>query len=531
VAWLLVRLKLRLLSNALRSTTGAKVSFILSTIFAALVAIGLFTSLAALRRNGAAVDLTAVTFTTFAFGWLILPLLTFGLDATLDPATLALYPLRTRPLITGLIAASAAGAWPAANVIGDLGIIVGLAHTPFAVIVAIVAVALQVLFCITLARLVTTALAGLLRSRRGRDLAAVALIPLFALYETFAQVVPGMAEKGSLTAASFAGIDRWLRWLPPGLAAHAVADASAGDPGLAIARLAIVAAVIAALALLWARALGRALVTADASTQSAAVRGAGTLPFARSGLRGTITARFWLYQRRDPSALIVWGITAIVMVVVSVSTFRGQNQNPLAGVLLSAGFGGALVGAFHSNAVGTTGPAFAFEALALPDRRALRAWFAGQDGALAMVGLPLVIIIPFALAVITGHPLNGFLGIAVGLAATGAGLALSNVFTAWLPYPVERRAGSPTPRAAGGYTGHSLAGTLGSLVGVGVLIVPLILGVALTGSVAAAERMPALVAAGALWGALLCAAGVSIAARAAEGKLPELVQLANRSKL
>jgi ABC-2 type transport system permease protein len=529
VAWLLVRLKLRLLSNALRSTTGAKVSFILSTTFAAIVAITLFISLATLRHNGAAVDLTAVTFTTFAFGWLILPLLTFGLDATLDPATLALYPLRTRPLVTGLLAASAAGAWPAANVIGDLGITVGLAHGAFAVIIAILAVALQVLFCITLARLVTTALAGLLRSRRGRDLAALALIPLFALYETFAQVIPNMAEKGSLTAASFAGIDQWLRWLPPGLAAHAVADASTGHLGTAIARLAIVAAVIVVLASLWARALARALVTADTSTQSAAVRGAGTLPFARSGLRGTVAARFWIYQRRDPSALIVWGITVIVMVVASVSALRGQH--PLVGVLLSAGFGGAFVGVFHSNAVGITGPAFALEALALPDRRALRAWFAGQDQALALIGLPIVIIVPFLLAAVTGQPLNGFLGVAVGLAATGAGLALSNLFSAALPYPVEKRAGSPTPRAVGGYTGQALVGTLGSLIGVAILVIPVVVGVALTASAASAIRMPALVAAGAVWGCLLSAAGVAIAARAAEGKLPELVQLAARSKI
>jgi ABC-2 type transport system permease protein len=530
VAWLLVRLKLRLLGNALRSTTGAKVSFILSTIVAAAVAVGLFISLAALRHNGAAVDLTAVTFTTFAFGWLILPLLTFGLDATLDPATLALYPLRTRPLVTGLLAASAAGAWPAANVIGDLGITVGLAHGAFAVFIAVIAVALQVLFCITLARLVTTALAGLLRSRRGRDLAALALIPLFALYETFAQVIPNMAEKGSLTAASFAGIDQWLRWLPPGLAAHSVVDASTGHPATAIARLAIVAAVIVVLAALWARSLARALVTADTSTQSAAVRGAGTLPFPRSGLRGTIAARFWVYQRRDPSALIVWGITVIVSVVASVSSLRG-NGNPLIGVLLSAGFGGAFVGVFHSNAVGITGPAFLFEALALPDRRALRAWFAGQDQALALIGVPLVIVVPFLLAAITGHPLNGFLGVAVGLAAVGAGLALSNLFTAWLPYPVEKRAGSPTPRAVGGYTGQALVGTLGSLIGVAILISPVAVGVALTGSAAAAIRMPALLAAGALWGFALSAAGVALAASAAEGKLPELVQLAARSKL
>jgi hypothetical protein len=58
-----------------------------------------------------------------------------------------------------------------------------------------------------------------------------------------------------------------------------------------------------------------------------------------------------------------------------------------------------------------------------------------------------------------------------------------------------------------------------------------VVGVALTGSAAAVIRMPALIAAGAAWGFLLSAAGVGIAAGAAEGKLPELVQLAARSKV
>ena len=56
------------------------------------------------------------------------------------------------------------------------------------------AVLLQVLFCITLARLVTTSMAGLLRSRRGKDLAA-------------------------LQQAGFAVVNRY-----PGEAVHVVAD-------------------------------------------------------------------------------------------------------------------------------------------------------------------------------------------------------------------------------------------------------------------------------------------------------------------
>src|SRR5579875_2607571 len=95
MARLLVRLKLRLLLNALRSSPAARVSFIVSAVFALLVAVGTFLLLAALRGKATSVDLTAVILTVFAFGWLILPIMTFGLDATLDPETLAPYPLRT----------------------------------------------------------------------------------------------------------------------------------------------------------------------------------------------------------------------------------------------------------------------------------------------------------------------------------------------------------------------------------------------------------------------------------------------------
>ena len=128
MAWLLVQLKLRLLRNALRASTGAKAAFITSTIFAALVAAAVFIVLARLRGHPGAVDLTTVVFTLFAFGWLILPLIAFGLDATLDPATLALFPLRTRTLAVGLLAASATGAWPLATFLGLLGVTVGLAR-------------------------------------------------------------------------------------------------------------------------------------------------------------------------------------------------------------------------------------------------------------------------------------------------------------------------------------------------------------------------------------------------------------------
>ncbi len=532
MARLLIQLKLRLLGNALRASTGAQVAFVLSTAFAAVVAAGVFYLLAIMRGSGsgsgiAAAALTTVIFCMFALAWLILPLVVFGLDSTLDPAKLALYPLRTRQLAVGLLAASATGAWPAATLIGLLGVTIGLARGALGVLVALLAVVLQVLFCITLARFVTTALAGTLRSRRGRDFAALLFIPIFAVYEGFIQIVPKLASEHALTASSFGGVDLWLRWTPPGLAVHAIWDASHGHPGTALLRLALLAGIVAALGAAWVWSLARALVTTDTSTQSA-VRGSA-LPFARYGLRGTVAARFWLYQRREPYSLIYWGITAVIMAVVA---FRLVLSPDWFGGLLACGAaGGAFVGAFHNNAIGWSGPGFGLEAMALNGRRALRAYFSGQNIALGAIAVPLVTAVCFGLAVVAKHPIDGFAAMAVGLAGIGAGLALANLFTVTMTYPVEKRGGTPMPRAASGHNGEAVGSQLLTLLGVGVAATPVILAAVFTQSAPAAIRMPVLVLLAAGYGLALAWVGVQIAAYAAEQKLPELYQIAVRSQL
>ena len=527
MARLLVQLKLRLLLNALRASSGARIAFVLSTTLAALVAGGVFYLLSILGGGIAAADLTTAIFCVFGVAWLILPLVVFGLDSTLDPGTLALYPLRTRPLAVGLLAASATGAWPAATLIGLLGVTIGLARGAFGVLIALIAVVLQVLFCITLARFVTTGLAGMLRSRRGKDFAALLIIPIFAVYEGFIQIVPKLAGEGALTASSFGGVDKWLRWTPPGLAVHAIWDASAGHPGTALLRLALLAGIIAVLGLLWIRSLSRALVTTDTSTQSA-VHGSA-LPFARYGLRGTVAARFWIYQRREPFALIYWGITAVVMVVVAFRLVLSPDW--FGGLLASGTAGGAIVGAFHSNAIGMSGPGFGLEAMALNGRRALRAYFSGQNIALGAIAVPLVTAVCFGLAVVAKHPMDGFLGMAAGLAGIGAGLALANLFTVAMPYPVEKRGGTPIPRAASGHNGKAVGSQLITMFGVGLAATPVILAAVFTQSAPAAILLPVLVPGAAAYGLVLAWAGVRGAANVAEQKLPELAQTAIQSNL
>ena len=358
---------------------------------------------------------------------------------------------------------------------------------------------------------------------------AFLFIPIVVLYETFTQVVPRLAANGKLTTSSFSGVDAWLRWLPPGLAAHAIQDASTGHPGTALLRLALLAGVIVVLGWLWVRALGRALVTVDASTGSSRVHGRG-LPFGRYGLRGAVAARYWIYQRREPMALIFWGIAAVIMVAVSVSAIVGRQNRP--GVLIaSAVFGAAFIGVFHANMVGWTGPPFVLEATALSGQRSLRAYLSGQNLAHGAIAVPLLIVISFGLALLTRHPAYGFLGVAVDLAGVGAALALSNIFTVTAPYPLEKRVGSPVRQAAAGYTAYGIGSTLGNLFGVALLSVPAIVAVATTSHVAASVRMPVLIVCAAAYGLALAWLGVRIAAAAAGQRLPELCQVALRSKL
>ncbi len=74
----------------------------------------------------------------------------------------------------------------------------------------------------------------------------------------------------------------------------------------------------------------------------------------------------------------------------------------------------------------------------------------------------------FGLAAVAGRLEYGFLGMAVDLAGLGAALALSNIFTVMLAYPMVKRAGSPLAQASQGYLSYGFVGVLGNLACVSV---------------------------------------------------------------
>jgi hypothetical protein len=171
------------------------------------------------------------------------------------------------------------------------------------------------------------------------------------------------------------------------------------------------------------------------------------------------------------------------------------------------------------------------EATALADRNALRAYLSGQNVVLAVIGAPLLIALTFGLGAAAGFPAFGFETMPVALAALGAALALSNIITVNSAYPVVKRVGTPIYTSAPGYGSSRMAATMGTLFGIPILVSPVIVAAVLTAGAPLAIRAPVLTVCAAAYGFGLAWAGVRIAAATGEGKLPELCQLAQASKI
>src|SRR4051794_2745931 len=176
-----VKLKLTLIRNGLRGGWQRQVGLILGAVAALPLAIIGFATLAASGRDSDVAQQVAVIGCTVLFvGWISLPVLGFGSDETLDPSRLALLPLTRRRLMAGLLAASLVGIAPVATLLGLSGAAIGYTRSAASLVLVVIAIAVEVLLCLTASRAVITALSRMLRSRRGRDV-SVALVALVAL--------------------------------------------------------------------------------------------------------------------------------------------------------------------------------------------------------------------------------------------------------------------------------------------------------------------------------------------------------------
>jgi len=425
VVALLVRLKLTLLRNSLKRSTWRTVGLIIAMIYALGVVSLVLAGLVGLRFTSLALtaDVTVVAYAALTLGWLLMSMLVFGVDETIDPAKFALLPVRSRELLPGLLVAGLISAPGVATVLVAVGLVISWAHTVPLTLAALIAVPIGVVTCFLLSRAATAAFASFLGSRRFRDLAFVGLALFGAALGIGGNLISAFvnAEIGDLRR-SLADLATVAAWTPFGWAWAIPADVSRSAWLVAAIHFTLAAALVGLLWMAWSHFLAAGLVspierggTGTKVSDSTAVE-----RFFPATPAGGVAGRTLRYWRRDPRYLagIAGFLIAPIVLIVT------QRVNP-EGIAAIAAFAptllGLLVGLSLAQDLSYDGTALWLHISAgisgAEDR-------AGRVMSTMTIYLPLIVILLGVAMITTGewHLLVPAVGLTFALMLTGLGV-------------------------------------------------------------------------------------------------------------
>ncbi|WP_030019905.1 hypothetical protein [Streptomyces monomycini] len=523
-----VRLKLSLLRNGLRQSSGRTIAYVASLVLSLLFAAAVLLGLIALRGVDHAGSLGVLLAAVLTLGWAAMPLFFPSGDETLDPTRLVMLPLRPRPLIVSLLITSLVGIGPVFTLALAVGSAIMLAHTAGAAVVGVLAVVLVVLVCVALARAVATANVRLLTSRRGRDLAV--LSGLFVAIG--AQGVNIGAQKLFGSGAGLSALEPIsdiLRWVPPASAVDAVRAASEGSYGRAVLGLALAAVALGLLLWWWQRTLTTLMTSPDSSTLQAVEKdsarkqrssGGGLQRLLPESRTGTVILRMMRYAWRDPKSKMSWAMAfAVGLLVPVISALQGG------GSIYTAFSAPALLGMQMYNQFGQDTSAFWMVASTISSPRDAYLELRARGLGLALVGVPFVTLVVIGSAAFLG-PWSAFFDVyGLALALLGCLVATGAMASALFPYSIPAESNKNIAAGQGAIAWFSLFG--GMLVS-GVLAAPMA-GLLIWLHVADLHGLLwLLLPVGAAYGVGIAVLGMRVAAPLVARRLPEILSAVSK---
>ncbi|MDT7839248.1 transporter [Streptomyces justiciae] len=520
VTAVVVRLKLSLLRNGLRQSGGRRAAYVASAVITLLFAALQLLGLIALRGNAHAVSVVVLLVAVLAVGWAVMPLFFPGGDETLDPTRLVMLPLRPRPLVRALLAASLVGIGPVFTLCLLVGSAVSVAHGGAAYVVAVVGVVLALLVCVALARAVAVANIRLLTSRKGRDLAVLSglVIAIGAQLANF-----GVQRLGSSGLAQLDPAGDVLRWVPPASAIGAVDSASSGSYGVAVAQLALSAGALVALVALWSRQLTRLMISPDGSTLQAATESAarertstGLGRLLPGGRTGTVVERSLRYIWRDPKTKAAWVTSLAIGLIVPVfNALQGT------GSIYFACFAAGMLGIQMYNQFGQDTSAFWMVATTISSPRDAYVELRGRALALLVITLPYATLVTVVTTAMLGDWARLPETLGLSFALLGAMLATGAWTSARFPYSIPQEG---YKNVAPGQTGLAWISIFGGMIAAALLCAPVITLTIWLNVMRDGDRWSwVLLPVGALYGAAITLAGLRLAAPRTAARLPEIL--------
>ncbi len=468
-----VRLKLTLLRHSLRRDPWRLVVLLLGILWALGTVPSLLAGAWWLAGPGAAArpEVLVVVGTLLVVGWVVIPVLVFGTDDSLDPVRFATFAVPVRRLLPALGVASVISV-PAvfAGAVCVLSVVAWAGAGPQVTVVAALGAPLSWVTCVLSARVATLAATRLLGTRRGRRLAAAAVIVVLASVALLVGVVGSLGMSAALEGVP--ALSRVLGWSPLALTWAAPGAAAAGDLSGALGRLLLALGWAFALTVVWERLL----------------RGVLTRPVLRSGPP----------RRHDDLVLdrAPHDVSRVAAAAVAARARRywatdGRYLSALAAGLLLPALISGLVAIADREAVVVLGPllgatlgwgrhndaAFDGSALWMHVTSGMRGADDRRGRARGTLGwaVPVVVIgsVVGSAAADRWDLLPAVLGAGLGLLTVG--LAVSAVASVMLAYPAPRAGASPFAAETGGI-GASMAAQLVSSVATTVLALPVLIG-------------------------------------------------------
>ncbi|MEV0455651.1 ABC transporter permease [Catellatospora methionotrophica] len=513
------RLKLRVLRNGFRGRPGKIVLFVVGLLAALFY--GILTALFFLIPYvpnapdwGAVVP--AFGGAVLVLGWILMPLVWFGVDETLEPGRFALLPLPRPVLLRGLLIAALLGVPAFGTLLATSGLAIGagVGGGPLPAVAAAVGVVLGLLLCVVASRAVTSGFARALRARRTRDMAAVLLAVLAASIGPLQFLLTSGAQQvGMQRLAPIADV---LGWTP--LAAPYVVglDAVQGRWAAVAARLAITVVTILLLAWWWSSSLESAMAgtSGGGEVRTRTVTGApvarffgrARLPRTPYGAMVQRERRYWVRDVRRRASLITFTVIGVFLPVVmnlgpgAAGNVVAQSVNGGSMVLV-----GALAGLGIANQFGYDGTAYATHVVVgVSGRVELRA----RAVAYSWYIVPLLLALAVLNAVLRGDLLLLPVMFGTLFAAYGTGLACAMHASVWAAYALPENQ-NPFAINTGTGVAKSFLAMAAWFAGM-VLAVPIVLLVVLGGSVGAVLALPVglAYAAGAVWLGLITAGDI-----------------------
>jgi ABC-2 type transport system permease protein len=513
----LVRLRLLVLRNSFKRSTSQLVAVIIGALYGSIGLLVVLGALVGLSFAPVEVARTAIVLGGSAaiLGWAVFPLLLSGIEQTLDPAHLAVYPIGLRSLMLGMLLSGAVGVAGAATTIASVGTGLSWMRLPGVALVAVLMGVLGAATCIVVSRAVTSVASGLASGRRFREASGLLiLIPLILAGPIIIGITRGLRSSTDALPAVADG----LSWSPLG-AVWAVPGALAtGDPVGALLRFLIAVATFAVLWLVWRWGLARSLVTPVHATSRVRAPGKsgwfGILPGTQAG---AIAARCLTYWFRDPRYLR----QLIIIPLLPALMWFYSSLNHSTGIVYIAGpIVAFTLGIGMIADVSYDSTAFALHVSKAVPGRADR-W--GRAAAMLSFGIPAVVIVTLGTTAFGGDwtVAPGLLGLSLGMLLGGA--AVCAVTSARFVFPVPEPGDNPF-RSRPGSNISLLGPTFAAWGVIAVLCLPeiVLFIVSLVTREAVWGWLGLLIAV--VLGSVLLVVGVRLGGRVLDARAPELLQ-------